>query len=230
MPLAVQLDARAVFETFVAESNSAVVAHLQSCVAGDSNDVIWLFGAPGRGKSHLLQAACRSAGLAGRRAMYIPLGSEERVGPDALIGLEDIDLLALDELDSVAGHPIWEGRLFSILESFHACSAGLLLAARNPPAAVGFSLPDLASRAAGAIVYRLNPLSEHGQLLALMTHARFRGLELDEATARYMLSRVEREMTGLCQWLDRLDRASLIEQRKLTIPFIRKILAADTHE
>jgi hypothetical protein len=32
-------------------------------------------------------------------------------------------------------------------------------------------------------------------------------------------------MLGLQRWLDRLDRASLAEQRKLTIPFIRDLLA-----
>jgi hypothetical protein len=33
-------------------------------------------------------------------------------------------------------------------------------------------------------------------------------------------------MVGLQRWLDRLDRASLAEHRKLTIPFIRELLAA----
>jgi DnaA family protein len=34
-------------------------------------------------------------------------------------------------------------------------------------------------------------------------------------------------MTELCEWLDRLDRASLAAQRRLTIPFVREVLARE---
>ena len=44
--------------------------------------------------------------------------------------------------------------------------------------------------------------------------------------AEYLLNRVERDMAGLGRWLERLDRASLAEQRRLTIPFVRELLAA----
>ena len=38
------------------------------------------------------------------------------------------------------------------------------------------------------------------------------------------LQRVERDMGALLGWLERLDKASLAEQRRLTIPFIRGLL------
>jgi DnaA family protein len=40
------------------------------------------------------------------------------------------------------------------------------------------------------------------------------------------LKRVERGMPALTAWLERLDRESLAEQRRITIPFIRERLAA----
>jgi DnaA family protein len=134
--------------------------------------------------------------------------------------------LALDGVDGVAGRGDWEARLFSTLNDRQERRAGLLLAARSAPAATPFALADLASRAAGAVVYRLKALGEEGQLAALMRHAGQRGLELDVATARYLLNRVQRGMPELCAWLDRLDRASLAAQRRLTIPFIREALSA----
>jgi DnaA family protein len=102
-----------------------------------------------------------------------------------------------------------------------------LLAARTAAAAAGFALPDLASRAAGAIAYRLQPLADDDRVSALLGHAAARGLELERSAAEYLLHRVNRDMAELGRWLDRLDRASLIEQRKLTIPFIRSLLTAE---
>lgn len=226
LPLALRLDGAARFETFVSERNAAAVAHVQAVARGERPDTLWLWGGPGQGKSHLLQAACRIAGASGRRAMYLPLTEAYRAGADSLTGLDDVDLLALDQVDTAAGLGDWEQRLFSVLDGCLVRGAGLLLGARRSPAACRFVLPDLASRAAGAIVYRLQALSEDGRLEALMVQARCRGLELDRAAAAYLLTRVERDMGEICRWLDRLDRAALAAQRRVTIPFIRSTLAA----
>ena len=44
------------------------------------------------------------------------------------------------------------------------------------------------------------------------------------------LRRVDRDMRVLKAWLDRLDRDSLVEQRRLTIPFIRERLTSRPRE
>ena len=56
-------------------------------------------------------------------------------------------------------------------------------------------------------------------------HAAARGLELSDAAGQYLLTRVSRDMAGLCRWLETLDAASLAAQRRLTIPLIRETLA-----
>lgn len=225
LPLALRLEGAARFETFVAETNDSAVAHIDAVARGGRADIVWLWGPAGQGKSHLLQAACRAAGEAGRRAMYLALDPAEAPGADLLVGLDGLDLLALDQVDRVAGRQAWDARLFSVLNGCQMKGTGAVLAARCSPAACPFSLADLASRAAGAIVYRLADLSERGRLEALMTHARYRGLELDRNAAGYLLSRVSRDMGEICRWLDELDRASLAAQRRITIPLIRSALA-----
>jgi DnaA family protein len=191
--------------------------------ARQRRDIVWLCGPAGSGKTHLLQAACRAAHEKNAASMYVSLRDAD-VHADQLLGAEQLGLVALDDVDAVAGNDAWEARLFSVFNEFHA-RGGLLLAARSAPAAIRFHLGDLASRAAGAIVYRLQALDDEQQLEALLEHARRRGFELDAATARFLQGRVQRGMTELCQWLDRLDRASLAAQRRLTIPFVREVLA-----
>lgn len=222
LPLELVLPDYARFETFVAGANAAAVEHVRT-VATAGGDTIWLWGSAGSGKTHLLQAACRAATDAGRRAMYVALVDTE---PQMLAGLETIDLLALDGVDRVAGNAEWERALFMLYNEFLQRRGGLLLAAEVGAAGAGFALRDLASRAAGAVSYRLHALDDAGRAAALRLHATARGLELEPAAADYLLKRVERGMPALTGWLERLDRESLAEQRRITIPFIRERLTA----
>jgi DnaA family protein len=209
------------FETFVGGSNAAVVDHVSSVARGTA-DTVWLWGAEGAGKTHLLQATCREATASGKRAMYVALPA---ASPEILSDLEHVDVLAVDDLHAVAGDLKWEQALFVILNAFLSRSGGLLLAASAPASQCGFRLADLASRGAGAVTYRLAPLDDAERATALRIHAAARGLTLDSAAADFLLTRVARDMSALTGWLARLDRASLTEQRRLTIPFIRELLA-----
>jgi DnaA-homolog protein len=220
LPLSLAIGEHASFATFVAGENDAAVRHVQA-VARGVGETLWLWGGAGSGKSHLLKAACGAAAADGRRAMYVPLAAAE---PDILTGLEQLDLLALDDVDAVAGVEAWEAALFAILNEFLARRGSLLLAASAGAPAAGFELADLRSRAAGAVGYKLKPLDDRDRALAVRLHAQARGIDLDPAAADYLLRRVDRDMRALTAWLDRLDRDSLVEQRRLTIPFIRERL------
>jgi DnaA-homolog protein len=226
LPLPLPLASDATFATFVPAGASAVLRHAQQ-VALEPSAPLWVWGGRGSGRSHLLQAACRAADAAGRRAMYLPLGLQETADPALLEGLESVECVALDDLERVIGDPHWERALFAVLDAAQTRERSLLIAAAASPAACPWQLADLGSRAAAAIVYRLEPLNDGERLEALTRHAAHRGLELGEPVARFLLERVGRDMQTLCGWLDRLDRASLAAQRRLTIPFVRELFQRD---
>jgi DnaA family protein len=100
----------------------------------------------------------------------------------------------------------------------------LLVAARQGPKELAVSLPDLKSRWQWGAVFHVHPLDDAQKQAALQLRARARGLELSEEVALYILQRLPRTMNELVLQLQRLDSASLAEQRKLTIPFVKKIL------
>ena len=74
-------------------------------------------------------------------------------------------------VERVAGDAAWERQLFVLFNELAARRGGLLLAARAAAGAAGFAMPDLASRAAGAVAYRLQPLADDDRLAALLAHA-----------------------------------------------------------
>jgi len=73
-------------------------------------------------------------------------------------------------------------------------------------------------------VFQLHPLDEEGKTAALRARARARGLELSEDVAAYLMRRFARDTHSLFALLDRLDAASLIAKRRITIPFLRELL------
>lgn len=223
LPLGVTLPLAARFETFVPGDNAACVAALEAQATAGALPVVWLAGAPGTGRTHLLQAACAHAGACGRRAAYLPVAAFLEPGPDALEGFETLDLACVDDVDRVLGDPRWERRLFSLYNALTE-RGGIVFAASGPPGAFAIGLPDLASRLRAAAVFRLAPLDEPRQAEALMARARQRGIELPAESLQYLLRHAPRSFPSLCRILDELDVAQLALQRRLTIPLVRETL------
>jgi DnaA family protein len=226
LPLGVQLGVSLRFDTYHAGANREAVAALCELAGGARAGPLWLFGPAGSGKSHLLQAACAHATHCGLTAAWLPLRTVREEGPALLAGFERLDLVALDDIDAVAGDAGWERALFTFYNELLE-RQGRLAAAAAAPAAVPFGLRDLASRLAAARVHRLLPLDETDQAEALRRRAAYRGLELPEETLVFLTRRAPRDFAALCRLLDELDLESLAAQRRLTVPFVRDWLSRE---
>ena len=102
LPLALRHSPDQRFEGWVGAP--AVLAQLQATAAGESSDSLYLQGGSGSGKTHLLLAACAAAEAAGRHANYLSLARVRGHARDALQGIEQAGLVALDDLDALAGN------------------------------------------------------------------------------------------------------------------------------
>ncbi|MCA1798124.1 MAG: DnaA regulatory inactivator Hda [Xanthomonadaceae bacterium] len=226
LPLGVGLTDGAVFATFHAGPNAAAVQAVRDAAAGRGEPVVFLHGAAGAGRTHLLQAACVEAEQAGRRAALLPLHRCAALPPQVIENWEQYDLVCIDDVDGIAGDAGWERALFVLFNALRARGGCWLAAGANVPGALGLTLPDLASRLAAGPVFRLQPLDDDGRLAALALRARRRGLELPDEVGRYLLKHAPRDMVSLYGLLERLDHASLSQQRRLTIPLVKEILNA----
>src|SRR5262245_8347462 len=229
LPLGVQLGVSLRFDTFAPGVNAETVEALRRLAEGAARAPVWIYGPAGSGRSHLLQAACAAAGASGRSAAYLPLSQVPGQGPGLLEGFDRLDLVALDDLDAVAGVAGWEAALFTLFNGLaeHAGRLAIAIAAAGAPAATAIRLPDLASRLAASEVHRLEPLAESEQPAALRRRAERRGLELPDETLGFLTRRAPRDFATLCRMLDALDAESLAAQRRLTVPFVRDWLASN---
>ena len=217
LALGVRLRADAVFDSFCPGPNGEIVAALRA----PSTTPLWLWGAAGSGKTHLLQAVCAATG---ESAAYFPLARSLALPPEALAGFERSGVLCIDDADAVAGDLAWERALFRLFNEAAELRTRLIFAAAAPPRQSDWRLEDWRSRAAACVVYQLRELDDEGRIEALRLRAAQRGLQLPYETSEYLLKRMPRDLRSLFEILDQLDEASLVAQRRLTIPFIRDAL------
>lgn len=223
LPLALRWPRRQRFEHFHPGANVVAVSALQRLASEPCAPWVYLHGASGSGRSHLLLAACQAASAAGRRAQYLPLASMSDHAA-ALRGVAGSELLALDDLAAIAGHREAEHALFDLYNRARAEGSALLFAADAPPSQLGLQLPDLRSRLAACTQFSLKPLDDDERRAVLKAQAASRGIELDDSVLDWLFARYARDLGALLDLLERVDVASLAAQRRITIPFLRGFL------
>jgi DnaA family protein len=223
LPLALRYPPDQRLDTFVGAPAGAL-ALLQVLAMSPGADWLYLAGPTGVGKTHLALATCAAADAAGRRAAYLPLAAAHGRLDDALQALDGNDVVALDGLEEAAGDRTGEIALFDFHNRARAAGATVLYTATAAPDALGLTLPDLRSRLAQCTRLALAPLDDAGRRQVLVERAQRRGLVLEDAALEWLLRRVGRDLAGLTALLERLDRASLAAQRRVTVPFLRQVL------
>lgn len=210
-------------DNFLPGQNSAVVALLKESFAIEKQvfSFIYLWGKEDSGKTHLLKAVCNQAEALAKSHCYLDLTQANDT--TVLSGVKS-DVVCIDNLQAVVGQPDWEENLFHLFNRIREEQGLLVFSALSGPTHLGVALPDLLSRLSWGLTYHLQALQDDEKLLAFKLRARQRGMDLPDEVARYLLHRSPRKLSGLFALLDVLDEASLKEQRKLTIPFVRQAL------
>lgn len=204
----------------------AVAALLGAFARGEGVDAVFLEGPRGAGKTHLALAVCAAAEQAGRAAIFLPLASLGARADEAL-AFGDAQVVAIDGIEHVAGDRDAEVALFQAHNRVRAGGGGLLYTADAGPDALPLALADLRSRLAQCTRIAL-PLPDDGlRRRVLAGRAARRGLVLETAAIDWLLRRAERDLASLTALLDRIDRAALAAQRRVTVPFLRGLLGED---
>ncbi|WP_348734598.1 DnaA regulatory inactivator Hda [Rheinheimera texasensis] len=230
--LAVTLPDDETLHSFYGADSSPAVAYIRQYLqpetsnSGKPQPPVFVFGASGSGKSHLLYAACVQAQELGLTSQLLALDEFAQYSPRMLDNLEQLDLVCLDNIGAVAGDSHWQVALFDLYNRLAEHGKKLIIVADDQPTALGFTLPDLVSRLQACTVFQLRLLSDDDKQKLLQQKARVRGLDLPDEVARYLLNRQQRDIRALVDTLDLLDKASMVHQRRLTIPFVKDVLAA----
>ncbi len=227
LPLALRWPAHQRFESFVLGDNATALRLAESAALHAAPTRVFLAGTKGSGRTHLLIAACAAAVAADRCAQYLDLSAMRAPRAPAIRLVHGSQLLAVDNVEAIAGDREAEHALFDLYNRCRAEDASLLLSAVAAPAQLGIELPDLVSRLASCTQASLQLLDEPARRGLVQQRAQARGIQLDDSVLDWMFTRHARDLGSLMDLLERIDRAALAAQRRVTVPFLRALLAVD---
>lgn len=226
LTLMVQLPDDETFDSYKSETNVSVVSQLKSYVEQkqDTPHGFYLFGLTSAGKSHLLHASSSYAAQLTKSSVCLSCAELKQLPVEVLDGLEQIDLICLDDIHLIAGDKQWEQAIFDLYNRVLEQNNYILISGNESAQKLAIGLPDLISRLSWGLTEQVKPLEDVEKIAALQYRATQRGLILSDDVVKFLLNRLSRDMASLIKALDTLDKASIQEQRKITIPFIKEVL------
>ncbi|REL26728.1 DnaA regulatory inactivator Hda [Thalassotalea euphylliae] len=244
LALAVHLPDDETFESYTGDTNLTVLRILRDFVAQPSLAIskqgknspqqelieavnsFYLFGLSGAGKSHLLHAASNFADSLGKSSLCLPMSEVVNMPVEVLDGLEQMDLICVDDIQVINASSQWQQAIFDLFNRVKEQGKLIIIAGNSAVPDLGLSLPDLKSRLSWGYVEQLKQLTDEEKMAVVARRAGQRGLNIQTDVIKYLLNHFSRDTAVLIQYLDTLDKLSIREQRKITIPFIKEALAA----
>jgi DnaA family protein len=217
LPLDIATEPARSFDSFVPGQNGHAIAHLRQVARQTAPVFLW--GASGVGKTHLLHAAASLVQQQGGRVSWF-----EATQPLPWSIEDTVQLVVLDNCDQLD-----EARQHAAFAQFiEATTHGIpvLGAARVPPV----DLPvrdDLRTRLGWGHVFAVQPLSEPEARAAMRREADRRGLFLSDEVMGYLLTHFDRDLKHLMMLLDRLDEFALVHKRAITVPLLKQMLTEE---
>ncbi|WP_127470684.1 DnaA regulatory inactivator Hda [Thiomicrorhabdus aquaedulcis] len=228
MPLKIGLRDDACFATFVTEKESLALAlnTLQQSLKKDAGGAFYLVGEGGSGKTHLLQAACRYVTEQGYTSVFLPMSDASLpLIPDVLNGLEQTPLVCLDDISRFIGQKPWELALANLITKSSVQGHSLLLAGDVAISKWPIATTELAKALMTVLPIEIESLTEKDEvILALQRHSLRLGFELPQEVGNYLVKQFSSDLQELLAVLKMLEQASLVEKRRLTLPFVKKVL------
>lgn len=199
-------------DNFVVGQNAELLGQLREMLGANPRErFVYVWGARGAGKTHLLKACAAQSGTYIGCAEHASLEGEL---PGASVVAVD-DVQCLNETAQIG--------LFNLYNRMREEGGALLTAGDCAPAQLKLR-PDVVTRLGWGLVYLLHPLSDEEKDEALRVHAAQRGFMLADEVARYLLRHWRRDLPSLMAALDALDCYSLETKRPITVPMLKELM------
>jgi DnaA family protein len=218
LPLDIRMARPPTLGSFFAGPNEAAWKHLQLWTGSPTRSPVptYLWGPPGSGKTHLLQAVQESLREQGAAVGWLDASVAEPPEFD-----ERWSVVLMDDVQRYS--PVQQHAAFAWFVNAQSLQCGVLAAGLLPPADLRLR-EDLRTRLGWGHVFELHVLDEPERRSVLRQAADARGVFLSDEVMDFILHRFSRDLGSLMQLLEHLDAYALQAQRAITIPLIRAML------
>ena len=223
------------FDNFVVCVGNRAAAHFARQLASeDGNDnLLYVYGPPGSGKTHLLLALGRSiCDLAS--IPHVPYFSFKEISPgapaaDAIAGLaarfRSSPVLLLDDLHLIPDDDQVRRGLWQLFNEFYRAGKKIAVTGLLPPRELPHLDDHLVSRLLWGLVAKVDISDDDSRRMILEKLATDRQIRIPVEVYDYLVLHAPRDIPALAGALDALSRHSFATQRKITVRLAREALA-----
>ena len=208
------------FDNFIIGNNEKLFHELAN--VSNSNQIILIYGQKSSGKTHICSALLNQS-----NSYNLFINTE--VNLDAINLSDSYDLLVIDDLDQLISTPIFEEKLFTILNNQILNKKPTVITSSRDISECSITLKDLSSRLLSDKIFTINELSDSEKIEMMISLSLQRGLVIPEKSLSYIINNCNRDLFFLCAFIRNLDDVSLSAKKRITIPFIKKVIDLISH-
>ena len=215
--LPISLDSKMLLDNFL--GNKQLLKFITEIYVDKTSAEIYVYGATGLGKTHLLQGAALRVLSEQQSAMYIDCCNS--LPEHVLESIEQLNWISIDNVDAINYNQ--QDLFFDLYNRAKQAKVTMLISGSDLPSELGV-MKDLKTRLGLATIFQLEQLDDELTMLVLNNQMIDRNLSIDSKVYEYLFKYYSRDARILLTAMDKLDKASLQAKQSITIPFVKKTL------
>ena len=215
--LPISLNTSMLLESFVA--NKELLRLINQLFVDENSLEVFIYGASGQGKTHILQGAVLKALELDKNAIYIDCS--EPFPEHILDFIDQLHFISFDNVHLISSknHEIF----FDLYNQARQSQIFILVSADKLPSDLEV-MKDIKTRLSLAAVYKLEELNDESIMRVIDSQMSQRNLSINPGVYEYLFKNYSRDLKLLLETLNDLDKASLQAKKAISIPFVRKFL------
>jgi len=235
-----KLNPKFTFERFVVGDSNRLAAAAALSAADQPGAVynpLFIYGGPGLGKTHLLQAMAHRLASAQRQALYV---TSEQFTNDFVTAIAQNrqdefrrryrcpQVLLVDDIQFLAGKDRTQEEFFHTFNDLHGDGCQVVLTCDRPPRTVAGLEDRLCSRFQWGLIADIQPPDEETRLAILQSKALEQRIDITPEVARLVADRAQDNIRELEGFLNRIAAYASLTRSPITLDIASQALNALT--
>lgn len=179
---------------------------------GVYQNICWVIGESGCGKTHLSK-------IWAQQSLALNLSQDYLLKKQYLS--DKVHAYIIDEIFNFINDEV---SLFHFINEVISNNKGLMILSSQPLESIKITLPDLASRLKSFLVLEIVKPDETTTQHILTKYFSDRQVSVKAEALKYLVARLKFSYQEIARTVEKLDKASLVEQKTISIPFIKKVV------